>query len=85
MFEIQIEVSTEIERKLGVATPPLIQEHPLTSLYTAAQRLIQTHARRVPLLDKDSETGQEVIVSVLTQYRLLKFVSINASLIYYKL
>jgi len=39
--------------------------------------LIQTHARRLPLLDNDTETGHEVIVSVLTQYRLLKFISIN--------
>lgn len=31
----------------------------------------------MPLLENDSETGHEVIVSVLTQYRLLKFISIN--------
>ena len=60
-----------------MATPPLIHEHPSASLYDAAQRLIQTHARRLPLLDNDSETGHQVIVSVLTQYRLLKFIAIN--------
>jgi 5'-AMP-activated protein kinase regulatory gamma subunit len=68
---------SDIERSLGVATPPLIHEHPNSSLYDAAQRLIQTHARRLPLLDNDSETGHQVIVSVLTQYRLLKFIAIN--------
>lgn len=68
---------SDIERSLGVATPPLIHEHPNSSLYDAAQRLIQTHARRLPLLDNDTETGHQVIVSVLTQYRLLKFISIN--------
>ena len=41
--------------------------------------MIQTHARRLPLLDADSETGHEVIVSVLTQYRLLKYIAINVS------
>jgi 5'-AMP-activated protein kinase regulatory gamma subunit len=46
-------------------------------MYDAAKRLIETHARRLPLLDKDSDTGHEVIVSVLTTYRLLKFISIN--------
>jgi len=46
-------------------------------LYEAAQVLVQTHARRLPLVDYDSETGHEVIVSTLTQYRLLKFISIN--------
>ena len=38
-------------------------------------------ARRLPLLDRDTETGHEVIVSVLTQYRLLKFISINVRLV----
>jgi hypothetical protein len=70
-------VCPDIEKSLGVATPPLISEHPNASLYDAAQRLIQTHARRLPLLDNDSETNHQVIVSVLTQYRLLKFISIN--------
>jgi len=67
----------DIEIELGVAQPPLLREHPSSSLYDAAKLLIQTHARRLPLLDNDSETGHEVIVSVLTQYRLLKFISIN--------
>jgi 5'-AMP-activated protein kinase regulatory gamma subunit len=62
---------------LDVATPPLLHEHPSSSLYDAAKLLIQTHARRLPLLDRDTETGHEVIVSVLTQYRLLKFIAIN--------
>ncbi|EEB87028.1 hypothetical protein MPER_15812 [Moniliophthora perniciosa FA553] len=66
-----------IEKELGVAQPPLLRKHPMSSLYEAAQVLIQTHARRLPLLDYDTETGHEVIVSTLTQYRLLKFISIN--------
>ena len=41
---------------------------------------MQTHARRLPLLDHDTETGHEVIVSVLTQYRMLKFIAINVGL-----
>lgn len=52
-------------------------EHPSSTLYDAAKLLIQTHARRLPLLDYDTETGHEVMVSVLTQYRLLKFIAIN--------
>jgi 5'-AMP-activated protein kinase regulatory gamma subunit len=72
---------TEIERELGVAQPPLLREHPSSTLYDAAKLLIQTHARRLPLLDNDTETGHEIIVSVLTQYRLLKFISINVGLI----
>lgn len=69
--------SIDIEKELGVEPPPLLREHPTATLYDASKLLIQTHARRVPLLDHDSETGHEVIISVLTQYRLLKFISIN--------
>ncbi|KAJ4486215.1 CBS-domain-containing protein [Lentinula aciculospora] len=69
--------SIEIETELGVAQPPLLRKHPDNTLYEAAQVLVQTHARRLPLLDYDSDTGHEVIVSTLTQYRLLKFISIN--------
>ncbi|EAU93032.2 nuclear protein SNF4 [Coprinopsis cinerea okayama7 len=67
----------EIEKELGVATPPLLSDHPSSSLYDACKVLMQTHARRLPLLDYDTETGHEVIVSVLTQYRMLKFIAIN--------
>lgn len=67
----------DIEKDLGVEPPPLLREHPSATLFDTAKLLIQTHARRVPLLDNDTETGHEVIVSVLTQYRLLKFISIN--------
>ena len=58
----------------------MLREHPNSTLYDAAKLLIQTHARRLPLLDYDTETGHELIVSVLTQYRLLKFISINVSI-----
>jgi 5'-AMP-activated protein kinase regulatory gamma subunit len=78
---LTIIVCLDIEKRLGVATPPLLREHPSSSLYDAAQLLIQTHARRLPLLDNDTETGHEVIVSVLTQYRLLKFISINVCIL----
>ncbi|KAG6812485.1 hypothetical protein H0H92_002592 [Tricholoma furcatifolium] len=73
----RLESLRDIEKELGVATPPLLREHPSSSLYDASKLLIQTPARRLPLLDSDTETGHEVIVSVLTQYRLLKFISIN--------
>ncbi|THV04887.1 CBS-domain-containing protein [Dendrothele bispora CBS 962.96] len=75
----RLESLRDIEKSLGVDPPPLLRKHPSSSLYEAAQVLVQTHARRLPLLDYDSETGHEVIVSTLTQYRLLKFISINCS------
>ncbi|KAI0043215.1 CBS-domain-containing protein [Auriscalpium vulgare] len=75
----RLESLRDIEKSLGVATPPLLHESPNSTLYDASKLLIQTHARRLPLLDYDTETGHEVIVSVLTQYRLLKFIAINCT------
>ncbi|KAF8310550.1 CBS-domain-containing protein, partial [Clavulina sp. PMI_390] len=66
----------DIERELNVPTPPLISISPLQSLWKACELLIGTHARRLPLIE-EQPTGEEVILSVLTQYRALKAISTN--------
>lgn len=71
---------TEIERELSVPPPPLLSVHPLNPLFEASKLLHQTHARRLPLIDRDDQTGGEVVLSVLTQYRVLKFIAVNVSL-----
>ncbi len=55
----------------------ILSVHPLRPLFDACQLLIKTHARRLPLLDYDEQTGMETVVSVLTQYRVLKFIAMN--------
>lgn len=50
-------------------------------LFEACKLLIQTHARRLPLIDRDDQTDKEVVLSVLTQYRVLKFMAVNVSLL----
>ncbi|KAG4306298.1 hypothetical protein PORY_000286 [Pneumocystis oryctolagi] len=49
------------------------------SLYEACERIRLTKAKRIPLIDHDDETFHEVIVSVLTQYRILKFIALNCN------
>ncbi|KAG0262298.1 AMP-activated serine/threonine-protein kinase regulatory subunit [Mortierella polycephala] len=66
-----------VEKVIGVPPPELFSLHPLQSLYDACQLLVESRAHRLPLVDMDSETGEEMIVSVLTQYRILKFISMN--------
>ena len=39
--------------------------------------MLETRARRIPLVDVDDETQRSMVVSVLTQYRILKFVAVN--------
>lgn len=67
----------DIEKELNVPPPPLHSIHPSRPLYEACKLLIQSHARRLPLIDHDSASGMEIIASVLTQYRVLKFVASN--------
>ena len=57
----------------------MLSIHPLKSLYEACKLLVEARAHRLPLVDLDSETGQEMIVSVITQYRILKFIAMNVS------
>lgn len=39
--------------------------------------MLKTRARRIPLIDVDDETGRETVISVITQYRILKFIAVN--------
>jgi 5'-AMP-activated protein kinase regulatory gamma subunit len=39
--------------------------------------MLQSRARRIPLIDIDDETRRAMVVSVVTQYRILKFVAVN--------
>lgn len=67
----------EVERALGVTPIETVSIHPLRSLYEACTRMLQSRARRIPLVDVDDETQREMVVSLVTQYRILKFVSVN--------
>lgn len=67
----------EIERAIGVNTIETVSIHPLRPLYEACTRMLQARARRIPLVDFDDETQREMVVSLVTQYRILKFVSVN--------
>ncbi|KAK0527903.1 AMP-activated serine/threonine-protein kinase regulatory subunit [Tilletia horrida] len=73
----RLESLRDIEQALQVPQPPLLSIDPIRPLYQACQLLVKTHARRLPLLDYDETTGVETVVSVLTQYRVLKFIAMN--------
>lgn len=67
----------DVEKALGTEPIETISIYPFKSLYEACIKMTQSKARRIPLIDVDEETGREVVVSVLTQYRILKFVALN--------
>lgn len=68
---------TDIERAIGVLPLETVSVPPMRPLYEACRRMLKTRARRIPLIDADDETGREMVVSVITQYRILKFIAVN--------
>ena len=49
--------------------------HPDRPLYEACRKLLSSRARRIPLVDLDDEHLRPMVVSVITQYRILKFIA----------
>lgn len=75
--QFRLDSLRDIEKAIGVAPIETISIHPLHSLYDACRCLLEARARRIPIIDKDDDTKRAMVVSVLTQYRLLKFVAVN--------
>ncbi|OQD86524.1 hypothetical protein PENANT_c007G00930 [Penicillium antarcticum] len=67
----------EVEKALGVAPPETISIDPERPLYEACRRMLESRARRIPLVTSDSQTERPHVLSVITQYRILKFVAVN--------
>lgn len=67
----------EVEKRIGALPPETNYISPMATVFEACQMMVRSRARRIPLLDYDDETGREMIVSVLTQFRILKFIALN--------
>lgn len=67
----------DIEKAIGVLPLETVSVHPSRPLYEACSRMLKSRARRIPLVDIDHETERETVVSVITQYRILKFIAVN--------
>ncbi|KAF2643826.1 nuclear protein SNF4 [Massarina eburnea CBS 473.64] len=67
----------DIERSIGVTPIETVSVHPERPLYEACRKMLESRARRIPIVDIDDETRRTVVVSVITQYRLLKFIAVN--------
>lgn len=75
----QNRTDTEVEKALGVAPPETVSIDPERPLYEACRRMLESRARRIPLVTNDSQTDRSHVLSVITQYRILKFVAVNVS------
>ncbi|KAL9109834.1 MAG: hypothetical protein Q9227_005537 [Pyrenula ochraceoflavens] len=67
----------DVERAIGVAPPETVAVDPEKPLYQACRKMLHSRARRIPLISADSQTGRPYVVSVVTQYRILKFIAVN--------
>jgi 5'-AMP-activated protein kinase, regulatory gamma subunit len=67
----------DVERDIGARPPETISISPERPLYEACRKLLTSRARRIPLISSDSQTGRTMVTSVITQYRILKFVAVN--------
>jgi CBS domain-containing protein len=69
----------DVEKAIGVAPIETVSIHPDRPVYEACQRILASRARRIPLVDIDDETKRATVVSVITQYRILKFIAVNVT------
>ncbi|KAI9743138.1 MAG: 5'-AMP-activated protein kinase subunit gamma-1 [Claussenomyces sp. TS43310] len=76
---LNILLQNEIEKAIGVLPIETVSVHPMRPLYEACRRMLESRARRIPLVDIDDETQREMVVSVVTQYRILKFIAVNVT------
>lgn len=67
----------DIEKAIGSVPIETVSVHPSRPLYEACRRMLKTRARRIPLVDVDEGSGKETVISVITQYRILKFIAVN--------
>ncbi|KAH6567979.1 hypothetical protein BASA61_006385 [Batrachochytrium salamandrivorans] len=64
-----------LERNIGCLPPQNITIHPLSSLLEASKLLIENRLHRLPLIDHREST--DIIVSVVTQNKILRFIAAN--------
>lgn len=67
----------DVERRIGAPPPETLSVKPDARLFDACSLMITSRSRRVPLIEVDNQSHREMVVSVLTQYRILKFVAVN--------
>ncbi|KAF4341638.1 nuclear snf4 [Fusarium beomiforme] len=67
----------DIEKAIGAIPIETVSVHPSKPLYEACRHILESRARQISLVDIDSETNKEMVVSVITQYHILKFIAIN--------
>ncbi|KAJ1951575.1 AMP-activated serine/threonine-protein kinase regulatory subunit [Dispira parvispora] len=75
--KVQLYAFRTLHRKIAARDPNILSLHPLRSLYEAAQILVEEDYHSLALVDADSFSNQDCVVSVLSLYRILRFIAVN--------
>ncbi|KAF2462192.1 5'-AMP-activated protein kinase-like protein [Lineolata rhizophorae] len=75
--QFRLDSLRDVEKAIGVQPIETVSIHPDKPLYDACRKMLESRARRIPLVDIDDETQRAMVVSVVTQYRILKFIAVN--------
>ncbi|KAJ2823378.1 AMP-activated serine/threonine-protein kinase regulatory subunit [Coemansia erecta] len=75
--KVQLENYKELLMRFKSRQTNTLCANPLDTLYEISRRLLATDYSSLALVDEDTETGNDVIVSVLSIYRILNFMAVN--------
>ncbi|KAJ2609227.1 AMP-activated serine/threonine-protein kinase regulatory subunit [Coemansia sp. RSA 1365] len=75
--QVQLEDYKELLMRFKSRQTNTLCSNPLDTLYEVSRRLLATDYSTLALVDEDTETGNDVIVSVLSIYRILNFMAVN--------
>ncbi|KAJ1835824.1 AMP-activated serine/threonine-protein kinase regulatory subunit [Coemansia sp. RSA 2706] len=75
--QVQLENYKDLLMRFKSRQTNTLCANPLDTLYEISRRLLATDYSTLALVDEDSETGNDVIVSVLSIYRILNFMAVN--------
>lgn len=74
---VKLDNLSEIEGRIGANKIESYNVNPHLELSEACKYLLQARSHRIALVDQDPQSHRKIVVSVLTQYRLLRFVALN--------
>ncbi|KAJ2460375.1 AMP-activated serine/threonine-protein kinase regulatory subunit [Coemansia sp. RSA 2424] len=75
--QVQLENYKELLLRFKSRQTNTLCANPLDTLYEVSRRLLATDYSALALVDEDTDTGSDVIVSVLSIYRILNFMAVN--------
>lgn len=75
--DIKLTKFQDVEKVLDVKPPETVSASPEAILFDALRKQLLSRARRIPLVSYDSDTQRTMVTSVITQYRILKFIAMN--------